>query len=61
MDIEGQPIFFKSSEHMDEVPGGSVTLVVTSPPYWNVRDYEKRVHRRAEPGLVQSDIGIFAF
>nr|MDO8115291.1 DNA methyltransferase [Candidatus Sigynarchaeota archaeon] len=39
MDIEGQQVFLKSSEHMDEVESRSVTLVVTSPPYWNVRDY----------------------
>ncbi|MHA1794334.1 MAG: DNA-methyltransferase [Promethearchaeota archaeon] len=24
---------------MEEVPSNSVTLIVTSPPYWNVRDY----------------------
>ncbi len=39
LEIEGQTVFFGSSEHMDPVESGSVTLVVTSPPYWNVRDY----------------------
>ncbi len=39
LEIEGQTVFFGSSEHMDSVESGSVTLVVTSPPYWNVRDY----------------------
>jgi len=28
---------------MDEVPDGSVTLIVTSPPYWNAIDYEVHV------------------
>ncbi|MBN2153647.1 MAG: site-specific DNA-methyltransferase [Candidatus Lokiarchaeota archaeon] len=39
LEIDGQTVYFASSEHMDEVESGSVTLVVTSPPYWNVRDY----------------------
>lgn len=39
LEIEGQTVYFKSSEKMDEIPSESVTLVVTSPPYWNVRDY----------------------
>lgn len=37
--IEDQTVYFKSSERMDEIPSESVPLVVTSPPYWNVRDY----------------------
>ncbi len=39
IEIEGQTVFFKSSESMSEIPSESVTLIVTSPPYWNVRDY----------------------
>lgn len=34
-------IYVKSSQNMDEVPGGSVTLTVTSPPYWNAIDYDR--------------------
>ncbi|MFW9778837.1 MAG: DNA-methyltransferase [Candidatus Heimdallarchaeota archaeon] len=37
--IENQTIFFQSAEKMEDVPDESVTLVVTSPPYWSVRDY----------------------
>ncbi len=37
--IANQIIFFKSSESMKEIESNSVTLVVTSPPYWNARDY----------------------
>ena len=33
-----------SSETMDEIEDGSVTLTVTSPPYWNAIDYD--VHAR---------------
>jgi DNA modification methylase len=39
MEINGQSVYFTSSESMDDVESDSVTLVVTSPPYWNVRDY----------------------
>ena len=37
--MNNQTVFFQSSENMDNVQSESVTLVVTSPPYWNVRDY----------------------
>ncbi|MFX0184651.1 MAG: DNA-methyltransferase [Candidatus Hodarchaeota archaeon] len=37
--IEDQIVYFKSSENMKEIPSETITLVVTSPPYWNVRDY----------------------
>lgn len=35
--------YAKSCERMDEVPEGTVDLVVTSPPYWNAIDYEQHV------------------
>lgn len=34
-----QRAFFKSSECMAEVADSSVRLCVTSPPYWNLKDY----------------------
>lgn len=37
--IQNQKVFFSTSENMNQIPNESVTLVVTSPPYWNVRDY----------------------
>lgn len=50
----GQPparalLYVKSSESMDEVPDGSVTLTVTSPPYWNAIDYHRHADNPAEP------------
>jgi site-specific DNA-methyltransferase (cytosine-N4-specific) len=39
LELADQKVFFKSSENMEEIPSESVTLIVTSPPYWNVRDY----------------------
>ncbi|MUV57753.1 site-specific DNA-methyltransferase [Halogeometricum sp. CBA1124] len=35
--VEDQTVYFKSSEEMDEVDDAD--LVVTSPPYWNLKDY----------------------
>lgn len=35
-------VIFKSSENMDDVADKSVKLVVTSPPYWNLKDYFKK-------------------
>jgi DNA modification methylase len=32
-------IYFKDSQEMKEVADKSVHLVVTSPPYWNIKDY----------------------
>ena len=32
-------VFYKSSESMSEIPDETVDLVVTSPPYFNVKDY----------------------
>ena len=32
-------VYFKSSERLDEVENDRVQIVVTSPPYWGLRDY----------------------
>ncbi|MCF2138785.1 MAG: site-specific DNA-methyltransferase [Candidatus Lokiarchaeota archaeon] len=37
--LAGQTVYFQSAEKMSMIPDNSVTLVITSPPYWNVRDY----------------------
>ena len=39
MKIEGQTIFFNSSEHMEEIPDGSIDLIITSPPYNRGKTY----------------------
>ncbi|MFW9939178.1 MAG: DNA-methyltransferase [Candidatus Thorarchaeota archaeon] len=39
MRIDNQMVYFKSSANMEEVDSESITLIVTSPPYWNVKDY----------------------
>lgn len=42
-------LYVKSSESMDEVPSESVTLTVTSPPYWNAIDYDTHAEDPEEP------------
>lgn len=32
-------VFYKNANKMDDVPNNSVQLIVTSPPYFNVKDY----------------------
>lgn len=32
-------VLFKSSENMDDINNNTVKLIVTSPPYWNLKDY----------------------
>ncbi len=33
-------IYLKSSEKMTEIENGTVQAVITSPPYWNLKDYK---------------------
>lgn len=34
-------VFYKSSDYMSEIPDETVNLIVTSPPYFNIKDYSK--------------------
>lgn len=34
-------VFFKSSVNMTEIKDNSVSLIITSPPYFNIKDYSK--------------------
>lgn len=34
-------VYYKSCEKMAEIPNGTVDLIITSPPYFNVKDYSK--------------------
>ncbi len=37
-------LYIGSSEYMPELADASITLTVTSPPYWNAIDYDKHAH-----------------
>jgi DNA modification methylase len=39
MEVAGQKVFLHDSRHMDVVAGESVRLFMTSPPYWDLKDY----------------------
>jgi DNA modification methylase len=39
LEFEGQTVFIGTSENMAEVPDESVDFIMTSPPYWNLKDY----------------------
>ncbi len=34
-------IYFKNAQKMSEIPDNSIDLIVTSPPYFNIKDYSK--------------------
>ncbi len=38
-------VFFKDSRAMSEIPNNSVNLIVTSPPYFNIKDYSLDGHQ----------------
>lgn len=40
LNFSNASVYFKSSCRMSEIPDDSVNLVITSPPYWNLKDYE---------------------
>lgn len=35
-------VYFKTSENMDDVRNGSISAIITSPPYWDLKNYFKR-------------------
>lgn len=37
--VENQTVFFGTSEEMSRIGDGTVDFVVTSPPYWNLKNY----------------------
>ena len=47
--VHDQAIYFQSSEHMDDVKDGSVDFVMTSPPYWNLKNYGSENEIGKEP------------
>ncbi|MDR2105025.1 MAG: site-specific DNA-methyltransferase [Deferribacteraceae bacterium] len=51
-------VFFKSSAVMSELPDCSVQLAVTSPPYFNVKDYSKDGYQNdVHSEIDENDIG----
>lgn len=45
-------IFYKSSQNMSEVSDCSVDLIITSPPYFNIKDYSKDGYQNVKHSAV---------
>ena len=43
-------VFYSDSRNMKELPDNSVQLIVTSPPYFNIKDYSKDGYQQAQKG-----------
>lgn len=48
-------VFYKNAQNMKEIPDNTVDLIVTSPPYFNIKDYsmngtQTEVHSEKETG-----------
>lgn len=39
IELDDLQVYFRSSENMDDVREGSVQSIITSPPYWDLKDY----------------------
>jgi len=60
MDTYLNQVFYKSAEKMEEVPDNSVDLIVTSPPYFNIKDYSKDGYQNEKHSESQhNDMGAF--
>jgi DNA modification methylase len=51
-------VYYKSSTNMKEVSDNSIDLIVTSPPYFNIKDYSMDGHQEITHSVVnKKDIG----
>jgi len=56
--METNIVHFKDARDMSEVDDNSVRLIITSPPYWNVKDYSKgRTQEVQHSEKVEGQIG----
>ena len=54
-------IFFKDSRKMEEMPDNSTQLIVTSPPYFNIKDYSLDGYQKVKNGeQIKGQIGDIA-
>jgi site-specific DNA-methyltransferase (cytosine-N4-specific) len=43
-------VFYADSRNMKELPDNSIQLIVTSPPYFNIKDYSKDGYQQTQKG-----------
>ncbi len=54
-------VFYKSSEKMSELPDNSVQVIITSPPYFNIKDYSKNGYQDCQHSKRKiNDIGAYS-
>ena len=53
-------VYYKSSSKMREVDDNSIDLIVTSPPYFNIKDYSKDGYQKSKHSDTDADdVGVF--
>lgn len=60
MSIEGviDKIFYKDARDMSEIPDNSINLMITSPPYWHIKDYQKDGYQQNNiSDIIEGQIG----
>ena len=51
-------VYFESSEKMTEIEDSTVDLIITSPPYFNIKDYSKNgTQDLTHSSLQEKDVG----
>jgi site-specific DNA-methyltransferase (cytosine-N4-specific) len=51
-------VYYKSSQNMEEVDNNSIDLIITSPPYFNIKDYFKDGYQNNDHSKISDkDIG----
>ncbi len=50
-------VYYKSSTKMDDVPDNSVELIITSPPYFNIKDYNEGTNKSFNTKKKRNDVG----
>jgi len=56
--MEINTVYYKDSRNMSEVKDNSVRLIITSPPYWNVKDYSlNREQEKQHSEKIEGQIG----
>ncbi len=54
-------VYFGSSTKMSEIPNESVHLIITSPPYFNIKDYSKNGYQNEQHSIGNpNDIGSYS-
>ena len=48
-------VFYKNAQNMSEVPDKTVDLIVTSPPYFNIKDYAKDGYQKSSNGKMHKE------